>query len=140
MNEIKQFKLSNGEEVVCDVVEWPDPDDDSPDIVVRNCFKILIGGTSPGADGIRYYTFKPWMVYQDEPDMYQVINGNHIVGEANPPAKLMEQYIRMTKLEEMDTSEIEEKLNEYISHLKSAMTDEDENIDSKVVPFKPKIH
>jgi hypothetical protein len=52
----------------------------------------------------------------------------------------MEQYIRMTKLEEMDTSEIEEKLNEYISHLKSAMTDEDENIDSKVVPFKPKIH
>jgi hypothetical protein len=41
MNEIKHFKLSNGEEVVCDVVEWPDVDGDSPDIVVRNCFKII---------------------------------------------------------------------------------------------------
>jgi hypothetical protein len=41
MNEIKHFKLSNGDEVVCDVVEWPDIDGDSPDIVVRNCFKIV---------------------------------------------------------------------------------------------------
>ena len=79
MNEIKQFKLSNGDEIVCDVIEWPDVDGDSPDIVVRNCFKIVVAGVKSSGDNIRYYQFRPWMVHQDEPDMFQVINGNHII-------------------------------------------------------------
>ena len=65
MNEIKQFKLSNGDEIVCDVVEWPDVDGDSPDIVVRNVFKIVVAGVKSSKDSIRYYQFRPWMVHQD---------------------------------------------------------------------------
>ena len=57
MNEIKHFKLTNGEEIVCDVIEWPDVDGDSPDIVVRNAFKIITSGLSH-QDNIRYYQFR----------------------------------------------------------------------------------
>ena len=67
MNEIKHFKLSNGEEIVCDVIEWPDVDGDSPDIVVRNALKLLRLELL-NEDNIRYYQFRPWMVYQDDPE------------------------------------------------------------------------
>jgi hypothetical protein len=139
MNEIKHFKLSNGDEVVCDVIEWPDVDGDSPDIVVRNCFKIITAGAK--GNGIRYYQFKPWMIYQDEPDMFQVINGNHIIGEANPPSELIEQYYKIVSAEELTDKEVEKKLSEYIDNLKELMEDDPE-LKSKILQFpnKNKLH
>jgi hypothetical protein len=140
MNEIKHFKLSNGEEIVCDVVEWPDVDGDSPDIVVRNCFKIVVAGMSKNA-GARYYQFKPWMVYQDEPDMFQVINGNHIIGEANPPHILIEQYWKVVSADDLTPQDVEKKLSEYIDNLKELMEDDPE-LKSKILQFpsKDKLH
>lgn len=132
MNEIKHFKLANGEEIVCDVVEWPDPEGDSPDIVIRNVFRLEL--TEVKGDGVRYYQFKPWMVYQDEPDLYQVLNGNHIVGEANPPEKLIEQYIKVVGLDNMSPQDIDKKLLEYVDELKKMLGgDSDSNL--KIVPF-----
>jgi hypothetical protein len=139
MNEIKHFKLSNGDEIVCDVVEWPDADADSPDIVIRNAFKIVTAGTK--GNGIRYYQFKPWMIYQDEPDMFQVINGNHIIGEANPPTLLIEQYWKVVSAEELTDQDVEKKLSEYIDNLKDLMEDDPE-LKSKILQFpsKNKLH
>jgi hypothetical protein len=136
MNEIKHFKLTNGEEIVCDVIEWPDVDGDSPDIVVRNAFKIITSGLSH-QDNIRYYQFRPWMIYQDEPEMFQILNGNHILGEANPPESLLEQYLKMIGAEDLKQSDIERKLSEYIDEVKSII-ENDSNSASKILQFVPK--
>tara|TARA_R110000868_G_scaffold67271_2_gene199812 strand:- start:335 stop:763 length:429 start_codon:yes stop_codon:yes gene_type:complete len=142
MNEIKHFKLSNGDEIVCDVIEWPDVDGDSPDVVVRNVFKIVVAGTK--GNGIRYYQFRPWMVYQDEPGMFQVINCNHIIGEANPPNQLIEQYWKIIEADEVTDEDIQKKLSEYIDNLKDSLTgDSDQpHMDSKILKFpgKSRLH
>ena len=136
MNEIKHFKLTNGEEIVCDVIEWPDVDGDSPDIVVRNAFKIITSGLS-NQDNIRYYQFRPWMIYQDEPEMFQILNGNHILGEANPPESLLEQYLKMIGAEDLKQSDIERKLSQYIDEVKNII-ENDSNSASKILQFVPK--
>jgi hypothetical protein len=136
MNEIKHFKLTNGEEIVCDVVEWPDEDGDSPDIVVRNAFKIIQSGTDR-AEGIRYYQFRPWMVYQDEPEMFQILNGNHIIGEANPPEGLLEQYLKIIDADVMTSDDIEKRLAEYVDEVANLING-DSDVISKIVKFPTK--
>jgi len=131
--EIKQFKLSSGEEIVCEVLEWPDADEDIADIVVRNIFKVV--AIDQTVSGNRYYTFKPWMVFQDEPDMFQTINMNHIIGEANPSQKLLEQYFTMMKGElsedsEAARAELEKKLAEYINNLRQMVSEQIGSSDS----------
>ena len=125
--EIKQFKLSSGEEIVCEVIEWPDVDEDMAEIVVRNIYKII--AIDQTVSGNRYYTFKPWMVFQDEPDMFQTININHVVGEANPSQKLLEQYFTMIKGElsedsEAARAELEKRLADYIHNLRQMVSEQ----------------
>lgn len=131
--EIKQFKLSSGEEIVCEVIEWPDVDEDVAEIVVRNIYKII--AIDQTVSGNRYYTFKPWMVFQDEPDMFQTININHVVGEANPSQKLLEQYFTMIKGELSEDSEaareeLEKKLADYIHNLRQIVNQQVGSSDS----------
>lgn len=131
--EIKQFKLSSGEEIVCEVIEWPDVDEDVAEIVVRNIFKIV--AIEQTVSGNRYYTFKPWMVFQDEPDMFQTININHIIGEANPSQKLLEQYFNILKGELSEDSEaareeLEKKLADYIQNLRQMVNQQVGSSDS----------
>ncbi len=131
--EIKQFKLSSGEEIVCEVLEWPDADEDIADIVVRNIFKVV--AIDQTVSGNRYYTFKPWMVFQDEPDMFQTININHVIGEANPSQKLLEQYFNILKGELSEESEaareeLEKKLADYIHNLRQMVNQQVGSSDS----------
>lgn len=124
MMELKQFKLSSGEEIICEVIEWPDPEEDSADIVVRNVLKI-VGVNQP--TGNRYYSFTPWMVFQNEEDSLQMLNDNHILGEANPSEKLIEQYFIAVKGETTDESEaakeeIQKQLADYISRLRQIVS------------------
>lgn len=131
--EIKQFKLSSGEEIVCEVLEWPDADEDIADIVVRNIYKIV--AIDQTVSGNRYYTFKPWMVFQDEPDMFQTVNINHVIGEANPSQKLLEQYFNILKGELSEESEaareeLEKKLADYIHNLRQMVNQQVGSSDS----------
>lgn len=144
MTEIKQFKLTSGEEIICDVIEWPNPDDEngSFDIVVKNVYKIVAFDQSMSGD--RYYTFRPWLSFQDEDDMFQLINYNHIVGEANPSKKLLKHYVvaikgEVTPENEQAKKEIEQRLEEYINNLRNnlaaEMPPEDDSGENKVIKF-----
>src|SRR5210317_1918064 len=81
--EHKQLKLTNGDELICEVIEK------DIDMLVRNAMKLM-----PMEDqaNIRYYSFRPWMLLQHDEDAVQLIHSHHIVGEATPTAKMMEQY------------------------------------------------
>jgi len=135
MKEIKQFKLTNGEEIVCEVVEYPG--EESADLVVRNSYRVTM--VSSEESGNHYYAFRPWMIYQDDPEMYQIININQIVGECNPSQPVIDYYFKNVKQIE-DVEQAAEKLKEYIQQLTQQST-EDQSSDSdsdNVLMFKPK--
>ncbi|HAW03322.1 MAG TPA: hypothetical protein DCW83_01475 [Saprospirales bacterium] len=90
MYDIKQFKLSTGEEIVCEVVEWPDEEMGASDIIVRK--SLLIVAHDDDMRGYRYYTLKPWLTMVDDTDGIISLNGFSIIAEANPSIKMLGYY------------------------------------------------
>ena len=107
-----QFKLSDGVEIICQVVEEPEGDD--VNIVVRHCMTIT---TVDQDDGFRYYSFRPWMVYQDHKDFLQLLNYTQIVGEAKPSPFLLEQYKKAVDMEHDNATKREDEVSERFSEL-----------------------
>ena len=84
---LAQFKFSNGQEVVCEVMEWPQ--DKSEDIIVRNAMSIIMGEDQ---DGDRVYMFRPWAHYLEANDEYILVNTLHVVSTNRPSVHLQEEY------------------------------------------------
>lgn len=97
-----QFRLSNGDEIIAQVVQEPEGDD--VNIVVRNA--MMITRTENLETGYRYYSFRPWMSFQLNDEYLQLLNYSHIVGEAKPSKVLLEQYLKSieSQAEEGDIS------------------------------------
>lgn len=87
MSDVRQFKISSGDEVVCEVVAWPEHEDDGA-IVVRNVYQLV----SNIADDVKYYGFRPWMVFQSGAQVFQSINVDHIIADATPSTTLLKYY------------------------------------------------
>ena len=102
-----QFRLSNGDEIVAQVIQEPTGEDIN--IVVKNAMMIIRAENI--AQGIRYYAFRPWMSYQLDDEYFQLLNFNHIIGEAKPDADLLEQYKKALTLEK-DCDRVEDDGNE----------------------------
>lgn len=119
---IRQFKLTNGDEIVCDVVEWPDADDEHNGLVVRNAYKIFMLNTLNPTEN-RYYQFRPWLVYQDNKEFFQIINADHIVAEATPADELLVHYYRI--IHDITDDNIDEKIDKLKEILNEFMPDSD---------------
>ena len=78
--EIIQLKLSSGEEVLCEIVQWDD--DHNATILAKNAFEIVFLQSPTGA--IRLCTLRPFMVGQIEEGY-------------NQPNKSLLHYQRKTK-------------------------------------------
>ena len=78
--ELKQLKLANNEEVMCEIVEWNN--DETDEVIIRKALKIV--AIEDIEEGMRYYTFKPWMSFEQDPDAMHTVNFYHIVGTTNP--------------------------------------------------------
>jgi hypothetical protein len=85
--DLRQFKLSNNEEIICEVVEWNDDETDT--IVIRKALRIH--ALDDVDVSMRYYTFKPWIMMNNDPDTLHIINSMHIVSESTP-AKVAIEY------------------------------------------------
>lgn len=85
-DNIKQFILTNGHEIICDVIEWTEKE--FTEIVVRNCMEII----SVVNDNQKIYIFKPWMQYQESHSDLVVVNSDHIISTAIPNKYLIWQY------------------------------------------------
>ena len=86
---IKQFKLTNNEEIICEVVEW-DTNDEVGDILVKKALRII--GVEDYQKGWRFFAFRPWMSFQDDPEAMQTINSSHIIVTTNPTSKILKHY------------------------------------------------
>ena len=87
--EIRQFKLANDDEIMCEVVEYHEEDDA---IVIRRTMKMVQMDNM--ANGTRYYAFRPFMMYQMTKEAFQIINCMHIISEANPNQDLILEYFK----------------------------------------------
>lgn len=83
---LRQFKLTNGDEIVADIVEVAE----EGDLVIRSVLKIF--QAEDMNNGIRYYSFKPWLSFQDELNEITVLNIGHVIGETAPSEELLKHY------------------------------------------------
>lgn len=145
MYDVKQFKLNNGEEIVCEVVEWCE----SPfkEIVVRNVMKIA--STRVGEEF--YYVFRPWLQYQESEENLIVINSDHVVATAHPSYLLITQWAKAVS--EMHGAAVDreydykkdyqQKLQKLVNDITNAATTSvmnDSDSPSNVIKFPETLH
>jgi len=75
---LRQFKLTTGEEIVCEILEWNDEETDL--IVIRHAVEIQY----IVKDSYRMCTMRPWMLQQVQNEMFQTLSANHVVADARP--------------------------------------------------------
>jgi len=150
MSDYKQFKLTNGDEMICELVASGD-EDSTADVIVRRAMKIVT--TDDLEENIRYYTLKPWMSFQDDTADLVALNSVHIVGESTPSETVMLHYAaaladadkyNKVKKAGLTLQEIQEKMQELTEEemnvFLQAKYDEiaDDSAISNIIQFKPK--
>ena len=144
--EIRQFKLANGDEIMCEVVEYHEDDDA---IVIRKTMKMVQMDNM--ANGTRYYAFRPFMMYQLTKEAFQIVNCGHIIAEANPSQDLILEYFKAieTSLDEEgdkndNFDDMRERYNSYIDQQNvGSLSELDSEAGSNIIKFsvdKNKLH
>ena len=110
--EIKQFKLNSGDEIVCEIIEWAS--EEYQDLLIRRAYAITC---VLGPDYTRYYAMKPWMTVAEGPNNLIALNAMSIIGEANPSVPVLKHYHSAVKESEMSEKEVVEKINKLTQKL-----------------------
>jgi len=129
MPDIKQFKLTNDDEIICEVIQWDDPENAA--MVVRGAMRII--AAEDYNRGVRFYAFRPWLSFSDSPEELQTLNAAHIIAETNPSSALVKHYFKTIqsvkkilnkkdypldtlapKVEDMGEEEFQEFLDQYL--------------------------
>ena len=104
--DVRQIVLSNGQELLCEVVQWPDLDHDDHEVmIIRKAAKIIIQENFE--QGTRWFTFRPFMTYQDDTSSLCSLMPYHIITIGHPSEVLRNQYKKYLKL--LATEENENK-------------------------------
>ena len=82
--EVKQFKLTNNDEIICEVIDWTD----DADVLVQNAYRII--NVEDTTHGVNYYYFRPFMIFQEQAP--QRINSAHIIAEADPTDEMISHF------------------------------------------------
>lgn len=83
------FKMTNGEEVICQVIDWAEDTED--DYIVKNALNVV--QTTISEKHTRYM-FKPWFTMAEKSDQYICISKDHIVACTLPNDTLFTEYRR----------------------------------------------
>lgn len=123
MYELRQFKLANGDEIVCEIVQWHN--EEELELVIRKPMKLAFGEYEKG---IRYYAFRPWMVYAESSEDFIILNGHHVVGITEPSPPLVAQW-----KEAVD--EMERAYDQRMKEHEEATGEKTETMSSRVKEF-----
>lgn len=147
---LKQFKLTNGDEIICEVIE--DAANEGS-LVIRKALKI--NSAEDYENNVRYYSFRPLVSFQDNFDELVIVNVGHIITESLPSKTLVMHYSGAVKeversqegKGEFNLDEIiadiqdmtEEEVKEYIKYqLREQQEFVDDSDTSNVIQFNPK--
>ena len=86
--DLAQLKLSNGSEIVCEVMEWPDAD--SNQLIIRNALQIIAYEYHDDVD--RSYAFRPFINFLENEQNYVMVNTDHVISMNRPTEYLIDQY------------------------------------------------
>lgn len=139
MSEIRQFKLVDGSEIVCEVLEWND--DESEEIVIRNALIIQY----MVKDDNRLCSMRPWMLLQVQHNMVSVLNAGHITIDAHPASETIDNYTETVKFLQIDQEAWDEYgkdlVEEEAAENMNVVTEEEkDNIISFLKNRKDKLH
>ena len=128
--DVRQIVLSNGTELLCEVVQWPDLDIDEQEImIIRKAAKIIIQENFE--QGTRWFTFRPFMTYQDDNSSLCSLMPYHIITIGNPSQLLKTQYIKNLKL--LESEENRDAAEDPFQYFKEG-ADSDDRFEN-VIPF-----
>lgn len=136
----QQFKLQSGEEIICEVVEWQsyETDEETWDVVVvKHAFTLY--ATVDFARGIRYYTFKPFMMYQEKPDQKITIAAQHITSMAEPHPYIVGQWMEfidnLARIAAEETAHVD-PLDTKMDELEEALRNMSDSDKIKIIDFR----
>lgn len=148
--EYKQFKLTNGDEVVCELIASGE-EDSTADVIIRRAMKVVV--TEDLEENVRFYTLKPWMSFMDDMTELVALNSVHIVGEATPSETIMIHYAaaladvdKYNKIKKagMTLQEIQEKMMELTEEeMESFLNEKYKEVEqdsavANIIQFRPK--
>lgn len=113
--EVKHLKLSTGEEVLAEIIE-----ETEYDLVVKRALRLQ---TDISKDLTRYHSFRPFMTYQDDPDIYSLIKTLHVVAITYPAPAMLKQYQASVNEVERVRAEMEEETTEQLEKIMKQMED-----------------
>ena len=96
---IRQIKFTNGEEILCDVMEWRD------EFLVKDAMRI----EAVGRGNQKFYVFRPWMHYQESPTNIISVQTSHVTAVADPNTHLKDQYFEAVN----DMHDTDDERNRY---------------------------
>ena len=83
--EFRQFKLTNGDEIVCEVYKWEDEI-----LLVRKA--LMIVSKDDAESQMRYYTFKPWIMMATNMEEIHFLSKSQIISESTPSNVALQYY------------------------------------------------
>jgi hypothetical protein len=137
--DVRQIVLSNGQELLCEVIQWPDLEIDEQEVmIIRKAAKIIIQENF--REGTRWFTFRPFMTYQDDNSSLCSLMPYHIISIAHPSDLLKKQYSRyismmMAELQEKHQEEKDDPFSDYVEPPVDSGFDSDTPFDN-ILPFK----
>tara|TARA_A100001201_G_scaffold141379_3_gene136654 strand:+ start:866 stop:1288 length:423 start_codon:yes stop_codon:yes gene_type:complete len=140
MDNVKQLKLTTGEEIICEILDWAD--EQEGDIVVRNVY--MINSKDDDMRGYRYYNLKPWMTLQEGDETFVTLNIMHVVAQGKPDLKILGQYDQAVINSNLSEEELNKKVSDYITRMKDKLqkqADLEEEFENVVwFPGSDKLH
>tara|TARA_Y200000002_G_scaffold371254_1_gene367698 strand:+ start:1479 stop:1970 length:492 start_codon:yes stop_codon:yes gene_type:complete len=155
---VKQFKLTNNDEIVCEVAAWNDEETD--EIVIKKALKIV--SVEDYTRGIRFFALRPWIAFQDDPEELQSLNSTHIIVTSSPTKSMLKYYntcltaIKQdlkkpgiprkgvwANLDEVnhETRDLtDDELDDYLTSKYGSMIEDEfpDSADNNIIKFKPK--
>lgn len=143
MMNLIQFKMTSGDEIIAEVMEWPD--DNSKDMIVRNAMILTYSFDEDFTNQI--YGLKPWFSMIENPLEYISVDTHHIMSTTRPNNSFVKEYtealIQMHSLgqkrkieERRELEEFEKLFKDRLERVSKQMLESDSAV-SNVLQFPP---
>ena len=120
----KQLKLISGEEIICEIVYYPDNNDEDNVMVIRSAIELAMHEDLEEA--VRFYTFKPYMMYVYDEEQLITLNANNITSMTTPHDEMLRQY--------------KNHFNRLVKEDNEIFYEKDSDELNNILKFRPKLH
>jgi|TARA_B100000035_G_scaffold308238_1_gene312592 hypothetical protein len=112
---LRQIKLTNGEEIICNIVDGGSKDSETDELLISHCLRLTKVEFNKS---ISYHSFRPWLIMKDDVTDIISLNGYHIVAMAIPSEDMKQQWKNAVKeFKEMESDRRTYSMDEWMDRL-----------------------